>query len=98
MTLIFTTAVYMLDEFQTDFKKSYICTHRCYRKAANHFVETSFLEIELLFGGNHLLAGCSTVFLLPYQGATPFSSPPSVDGYWHGLHGDVLPDGGVPKF
>jgi hypothetical protein len=28
MTLIFTTMVDILDEFQTDFKRSYICTHR----------------------------------------------------------------------
>jgi hypothetical protein len=50
--------------------------------ATKHFVETSFLmEIELLFGGNHLRVECSTAFLLPYWGATPFSSPPSIDGY-----------------
>jgi hypothetical protein len=76
--------------------------HTVRRNTAKHFVETSFLmEIDLFFGGNHLPTGCSTVFLLPYWGAAPFSSPPSVR--WlhlprHGLCGDVLPEGGVPKF
>jgi hypothetical protein len=29
----------------------------------------------------HLSVGCSTTFLLPYWGAAPFPSPPSIDGY-----------------
>jgi hypothetical protein len=47
--------------------------------ATKHFVETSFqMEIELFFRENHLQAGCSTAFLLPYPGAAPFTSPPGV--------------------